>query len=541
MRTFFGRLLPPFPLIFPSIVSGVLITLCFPVVSWWWLCFVALAPVLIAVHRHRPTRHEAFRAGFLMGASCYFSMLWWIAKLIPSAGVTVPWLMTPALTILVFYLALYPAFFLLLLGAVSNWRYASSFLAAPAIWVLFELARARGELAFPWGSLGYTLTEAPVLTQVASITGMLGLSFLIVLVNILVSGVFAARRASGRVLSVAGLLVVVMAWWYSGTTMLENFDEAVAADSTATTVKVAIVQPNVDLAVKWKPEFKDSTFRLIERLTNEAASKGVDMIFFPETSAPVYIDHPRYKSYRQWLDRIARSSRTPFYIGFLDYREDGPDAEPRSYNSSGLFMPDGSLHKYDKMHLLPFGEALPLAWKYRWLRNINFGQANWEPGPKRRPIDAGPVSFTSLICFEAVFPYLCRRGVRDGSELLVNITNDGWFSDTPGPYQHAQMAVMRSVEFRRYLLRSANTGVSFVVDPAGRVVDEVGLLEEGMIIADITPRTDLTPYARYGDWPIAILSAVLFLIALAARAPRVGYDDLDDGSQPDEPLIRIRE
>ncbi len=140
-----------------------------------------------------------------------------------------------------------------------------------------------------------------------------------------------------------------------------------------------------------------------------------------------------------------------------------------------------------------------------------------------------------------MFPYLCRRGVRDGSEMLVNITNDGWFSDTPGPYQHAQMAVMRSVEFRRYVLRSANTGVSFVVDPAGRVVDRVGLFEEGIMIADITPRTDLTLYARYGDWPIAILATVLFFIALAARAPRIGYDDIDDGPESDEPLIRVRQ
>lgn len=538
MRSFLGRILPPLPLIFPSIVSGVLVTLCFPVVSWWWLSFVALVPALAAVLHYRPTRREAFRAGFLMGAVCYFTMLWWIVKLIPSADVTIPWLMTPALILLVLYLALYPAFFLLLLAAITNWRYASAFVAAPAIWTLCELARSRGELAFPWGSLAYTLTDVPALTQVASVTGLLGISFLIVLVNVLLSGVIAARRASGRVLSVAGLLAVSTAWWMFGAATLDTYDGSVAGDSTSATVKVAVAQPNVDLAVKWKPEFKDSTFRLIEKMMREASSQGAEIAFFPETSATVYVDHPRYQSYRAWLDRIARGLRTPFFIGFLDYRREGTDAEPNSFNSSGLFMPDGSLQKYDKIHLLPFGEALPLAWKFRWLRKINFGQANWEPGPKRDPIDAGGLKFTPLICFESVFPYLCRRGVRDGSQLLVNITNDGWFSDTPGPYQHAQMAILRSVEFRRYVVRSANTGVSFVADPAGRVVARLGLFEEGILFADVTPRDDLTLYARFGDWPIAILCVALLLIALVARAPVVGYDDEHDEGD-DEPLIRF--
>lgn len=543
MRSIIGRWLPPLPLVFPSILSGVMITLCFPVVSWWWLCFVALVPVLVAVLKYRPTRREAFRAGFLLGASCYFTMLWWIVKLIPSADVTIPWLMTPALILLVVYLALYPAFFLLLLSAVTNWRYGSVFVAAPALWALLELARSRGELGFPWGALGYAVTDVPVLTQLASVTGLLGLSFAIVLVNVSVSGLVAARRASGRVLSAAALLSVLLAWWYFGTTSLERYDRAAAADSTGTAkVRVAVVQPNVDLDVKWKPEFKDSTFRLIDRLATEAAAGGSQLTFFPETAATIYIDHPRYAVYRRHLESIVRRTHTPLFIGILDYRYDGPNGELDSYNSSALFMPDGSVQKYDKHQLLPFGEALPLAWKFRWLQRINFGQANWAPGRLRSPLDAGVVKFTPLICFESVFPYLCRHGVEEGSQLLVNITNDGWFSDTPGPHQHAQMAIMRSVEFRRWLVRSANTGISFIVDPAGRVVESLGLFKEGIIFADVTPRNDVTVYARWGDWLIAVVAVVFLVVALFSRATRVGHDDDDDDADggPADPLIRSR-
>jgi apolipoprotein N-acyltransferase len=526
--------------VFPSVVSGVLVTLCFPVVSWWWLCFVALVPVLVAVLRVRPSPADTFRAGFLVGLSCYFSMLWWIAKLVPAADVTIPWLMTPALILLVLYLALYPAFFLLLLRGLTKWRYSAVFLSAPAVWALLELARSRGELGFPWGLLGYALTGVPELTQAASVAGVVGVSFLVVLANVLISGVVAARRSSGRVLSATGLVLLALAWWYGGSLALERFDET--KDAGGATVTVGVVQPNVDLAVKWRPEFKDSTFRLIERLTKEAASRGAQVVFFPETAATVYIDHPNYRKYRDWLMRVAREAGVPLFIGFLDYRpaeNAAPGREPDSFNSSGLFTPDGRLLKYDKVHLLPFGEALPLAWKFRFLRKIDFGQANWEPGKWRDPIAADSVAFTPLICFESVFPDLCRRGVGDGSELLVNITNDGWFSDTPGPYQHAQMAVLRSVEFRRYLVRSANTGVSFVVDPAGRIVDRVGLFEEGLIVADVTPRDDLTVYARWGDWPLAALAALLIVFALLARPPHVGYDDALETDE-EEPLIRVR-
>jgi len=515
MASFSRKFLPPLSLVFPAFASGVLITLCFPVVNWWWLSFVALVPILVAAHRRRATPKESFRAGFLMGFACYVTMLWWIVDLVPSADVTIPWLMTPALILLVVYLALYPAFFMLIVSSVSRWRTASVLVAAPGAWALTELARSRGELAFPWGSLGYALTYRPELTQFASVAGVVGLSFVIVFVNVLVAGVFTNRRVVARALCLAAAVAVVALLWNRGAVAIERVD----ADRGAT-VRVAVVQPNVDLAVKWEPEFKDSTFRLIDRLAREAAAGGAEVSFFPETSAPVYIDNPRYAQYREQLVKVVEETQRPLFIGFLDYRYEGPDRVLDIFNSSGLFTPDGRLQKYDKSHLLPFGEALPLAWRFRWLQKINFGQANFQPGTRTKPIDEGRFTFTPLICFESVFPYLCRRGVLNGSEMFVNITNDGWFSDTPGPFQHAEMAVMRSVEFRRYLLRSANTGVSFVVDPAGRIVSRLGLFEEGIVYADVAPRDGLTVYARYGDWIAGVASVVFIVLAFLVRGRR---------------------
>ena len=513
LKSFLVRLLPPLPLVFPSLLSGVLLTLCFPVVSLGPVSFLALSPMFAAMLRHRPTRREAYRAGFLMGFACYVTMLWWIVKLIPSADVTIPWLMTPALIALVLYLSLYPAFHLLIVAAVSRWRLIPFLLAAPAAWALLEVVRSRGELAFPWGVLGYSLSDHPAFMQTADVWGSFGLSFMVVLVNALAAGCAGARtpRAKAWCGLCAGLVAGAM--WLQGDRRIQE-----VRAQTGPTVRVALAQPNIDLAVKWKPEFKDSTFSLIERQSIEAAELGADIIIFPETAAPVYIENSPAR--KQRLIDLARALQTPVYIGFLDHRFDGPKNTLNIYNSSGLFRADGSIDKYDKRHLLPFGEALPLGERYRWIQKINFGQANFQPGPSRAPLSQDGLSFTPLICFESVFPDLCRDGVAAGTELFVNITNDGWFGDTPGPHQHAQMAILRAVEFRRWLVRSANSGVSMVVDPAGDVVASIGLYKEGILTYDVALLSGRTFYARFGDTPLLAGGTLLLIVGwLLGRRP----------------------
>ena len=505
MRSFFARLLPPRPLILPAVISGILVTLSFPVVSFDWLIFVALVPVMAAIQLQRPGRRDAYKAGFLFGASCYLSMLWWIVKLIPSADVTIPWLMTPALVLLVLYLSIYPAFFFLLTGAMTRYRFAAFAVLAPALWTLFEVVRARGELAFPWGSLGYALSDTPSLMQLAAVGGLPMLTFFVVVVNVLLSGLFAVRNPIGKGACLVAAAVIAVTVWTNGNDTVRNFNT-----HSGPPLRVAIVQPNVDLTVKWKPEFRDSTLRLIERLAGEAAEEGADLIIFPETSAPVYIE--ANKLYKPTLSIAAHTLGIPIFIGFLDHRYDGPDHKVNIYNSSGVFVPDGSIHKYDKNHLLPFGEALPGSKRFRWLRRVDFGQANFQPGPAREPLPTGPAKITPLICFESVFPELCASGVADGSELLVNITNDGWFGDTPGPFQHAQMSILRAVEFRRYLVRAANTGVSMIVSPTGEVIARLGLDEEGIIMREIAALDGRTFYSRNGDRTM-IIAAVLLALA----------------------------
>ncbi len=502
MKWLARRILPPFPLILPSVLSGVLVTLCFPLTSLGPVAFLALAPMFVALLRHRPGRMESFRAGFLAGSASFITMLWWIVKLIPTAGVTIPWLMTPALVVLVLYLALYPAFFALILASLTRWRLVAFVVAAPATWAILEVARSRGELAFPWGVLGYSLTDQPALLQTAEFAGVFGVSFLIVLVNALVAGSVAARGPRAKAWCGVFAGCVAGGMWLYGAHAIDTF--RLAPDRS---IRVALAQPNIDLALKWKPEFKDSTFALIEKQAVEARAEDVDMVIFPETSAPMYIENSPVDKLR--LVDLARALETPIYIGFLDHRFDGPARALNTYNSSGLIRADGSIDKYDKRHLLPFGEALPLAWRYRWIRKIDFGQANFQRGPRRVPLSGDGVVFTPLICFESVFPDLCRDGVREGAELFVNITNDGWFGDTPGPHQHAQMAIVRAVEFRRWLVRSANSGITMVVAPSGEVTQSLDLYNEALLIADVGLRSGETFYARHGELPLMLACLAL--------------------------------
>jgi apolipoprotein N-acyltransferase len=514
MKQFLRKWLPPLPLILPACLSGLLLTGAFPPFALGGLSFIALVPLLAALHKKRWSRGEGFRAGFLLGLVFFFTLLWWIAKLLPWANVTIPWLMTPALIIAVLYLSLYPAFFCLLLVTLGQGRRLAGFFLVPALWVLLELVRSRGEMGFSWGAIGYGLSRHVNFIQTVPWIGLFGLGFVLVVINYIFSLSLGARSRLQRTVPMAVGVVLVAALGLQGWFVTSSYREPENGEK----VTLAVVQPNVSLKVKWEPEFRDSTFSLIERLSRVAASAGPDMIIFSETTAPVYIHHE--EGVMERMVNLVEEIEIPIYVGFLDARYDGPNGELNIYNSSGVFTPGGKLLKYDKSHLLPFGESLPLSWKFRFIQKINFGQANFQPGRAAPPVRSGAGSFGSLICFESIFPELSRRYVQDGAEYLVNITNDGWFGSTPGPHQHAEMCILRSVETRRYLVRSANSGVSMVVDPLGRIVSELEMDREGMLIEKIERLKGQTFYVRAGEWPVLIVSLLFCIIGVVLA--RVG-------------------
>lgn len=498
--------LPPLRLLLPAVVSGVLLALAFPPTAWGFLSFVALAPMLVALGRGRFTPREYFRTGYSFGFAFFFVTLRWIVDLVPASSITIPWLMWPALALLVIYLSVWPGLCFLALRVLGRGGRLTVVLLLPALWYFSERLRSGSEFGFPWGIVGYSLAFDPAVLQLVAFIGIFGLGAVVVLVNALWSEALVSRTRLQRLLFLFAGAAVVIAATLGGRARIARFD-AKQGNKGRT---VVIVQPNIDLEIKWKKAYTDSTFRVIERMCHDAAPLDPALIIFPETAAPIYIRHD--KTHSGTLARIARDLETQIYIGFLDGRYDGPDDALRVYNSSGVFGyrgTPGGFEQYDKIHLLPFGEAVPYAWKFPFLSKLDFGQANFAPGPKRRPLPTDAGSIAPMICFESIFPDLARDAVANGADLLVNITNDGWFGDSPGPVQHNAMAIPRAVENGRYLVRSSNTGISMVVDPAGRIVTSLGLFEKGIVAARIRPGKGRTFYTRFGDGPATVVAFLM--------------------------------
>jgi apolipoprotein N-acyltransferase len=345
-----------------------------------------------------------------------------------------------------------------------------------------------------------------MLLQTASFLGLFGLGMLIVLVNMVWSQAFLAKSRRSRFqLGLLGAIFLLALAVY-GQLRISKFESHAPVPETT----VAIAQPNVDLRLKWDPAFTDSTFRLIERFCREADRSGAEIVVFPETCAPVYI---KYKpNYMNHISLLAEELDLGIYIGFLDGRHEGPNDSLWVYNASGLFDKNHVFGQYDKTHLLPFGEAIPFAWKYPSWGKLDFGQANFHPGPERPPVPSRVGAIGAMICFESIFPDLARDHVRRGAEVLLNITNDGWFGLTPGPYQHNDMAILRAVENHRYLVRSSNTGISMFVDPMGQVVSSLGLRVDGILMGSIRPIQKTTFYTRFGDTPVLIAALLMIVV-----------------------------
>ncbi len=501
MRLLNYKILPPRAAVLPAVLSGILFAAAFPPLSVDITIFFALVPLHLALFRNELNRQQAFRLGMLFGLVYFFLLLWWVKALLPSANATVPWLMIPAMIVLVFYLSLYPALYCVLLRCLSGGKRAAAMIIAPSLWTFFEIFRSSGEMGFPWGILGYGISSRLFSVQIASYVGVFGLGWIIASVNIIFTSALLQKTITRKFLLTAAGLTVIFGNNILGRSMIENFDRQVAADS----LKIAVIQPGIDLSNKWDPLFADSIFTLTERLCRDNARFDPELFVFPETSAPVYMLYDMKSRIR--MSRLSSELGIPIFIGFLDGKRD-KRGDLNIYNAAGLFDENGVLaSQYAKIHLLPFGEALPLSSRFHFLRKINFGQANFQPGDSGPPIVFRDYFFGPLICFESIFPGLSRSLVSEGAAFLVNITNDGWFGDTPGPFQHAEMCLMRAVENRRALVRSANTGISMIVDPLGRITASMGLNEEGSLVESIPVVKKKSFYTKHGDLPVWLVLA----------------------------------
>lgn len=470
----------------------------------------------------KPAARAVRLAPWLTGMAFYALAFWWIVR-VPVSAMTVPWLIYPALLALGLYLGLYVAFFGWLVRFIRRRLGWSVLVTAPFAWAAAEWLKSSGELGCPWANLGTSLAEQPAWIQMASVIGAPGLSIWIVAVNALAASAILARGWPSRALRglAAVALVAAPVWWGTG---------RLASAKTVPLARVAIVQPNVGSHEKWVPAMQDSVVTRIARLTRAAAALTPKpaVIIWPETALPFYVRLEPAKL-RRLLD-LARETRVPILAGYPDARLDAHGGV-LTHNAAGLVLPTGSIAgQYEKVHLVPFGERVPFQGLFPFLGKIDLGQAEWTPGT--RPVvfsRAGP-TFGVLICFESIFPGHTRRYALEGAQYLVNITNDEWFGRTAGPIQHADLAILRSVELGLGLARCANTGVSMLIDPYGRVEVRTPLFTEVLLAGDVKAGIGPTLFAEWGDWLTALsLALMLVLVAVAWFRPHEASHEIDSG------------
>ncbi|MEW6352033.1 MAG: apolipoprotein N-acyltransferase [Thermodesulfobacteriota bacterium] len=475
--------------------SGLLLASAFPRSGLDALAWVCLVPLLWALERCSGPPRAALVA-WVSGVVFFSVDLRWIYLTLVTHGHFSALVALVIFLVLVSFLALYFAGFGFGFAAFAS-RGWSPALAGPFLWVALEFLRTHLLSGFPWDLVGYSQAGHLSLLQVVDITGVYGVSWLVVLANVAVWEVVEslARRTRPSLTTPLFALAMLAAVLSYGHMRLSAPPEV---KQPSPMPKIAVIQGNIPQIDKWKLEAREATFRKYEQLAERTVGQGAELLVWPETSVPVLFGSPDPDQMRP--RELSLKLGVPMLIGAPSVVP--ADEQPRYYNSA--FLIDGlSLQaEYHKMHLVPFGEYTPLTWLIGWRRGLVVTRhANYSSGDHMTVMQSGTLPrFSVLICYEAIFPGLAREALHNGAQMLINITNDGWFGDSAAPYQHVRMARVRAVENRVSLIRCANTGISAVIDPRGRITHSIPLNTEGSFVADVPSEGPVGSfYSRYGD------------------------------------------
>jgi apolipoprotein N-acyltransferase len=458
---------------------------------------------------YRQPLSRAFALGLTSGAVYFAGTLYWITDVMAEYGGMHAVVAVLINALLIAYLSLFPALFAVIVARLTVSGGPGALLLAPLAWVATELGRTHLFTGFPWVLLGYSQVTVLPVAQFASVLGVYGLSALAATVSGAMAFAGVARHRRYLPLAAALAAVLGVAVWGSlrlGRNVLTREGDA---------IRVGLIQGNVDQADKWDEAKSVGIFAEYLRMTRQAIGLGADVVLWPESSTPFYFEENRPGADR--VKRLAREALVSILLG-SDQMERGAPA--KYYNSAFLVRPDGSVGGvYRKMHLVPFGEYVPLKRLLFFAAPLVQAVSDFSAGDSAVLLPVNGHLLSTSICYEIVYPDLVRRSVRAGSELLTTITNDAWFGRTSAPDQHFAQASMRAIENGRYLVRSANTGISGIVDPYGRVLEETGIFQPAVVVGEARFLRGLTMYSRVGD-VIAYVSALISLGALVLTRRR---------------------
>lgn len=507
-----------------AFLSAALQILIFPLPGLFWLSWVAFAPLIIALLRARtpstlqlhttspllPARPwQGFLLGYVNGIVWYAGTCYWVFETMHQYGGLSHVVALAVLLAFCCYVGLYHGLFGLLItltvGRSSSLR---ALAAAPFLWVAVELARTR-ITGFPWNLLGTVQVDNVPLTRVATIAGVYGLSFEIMLVNTAIAAAFLVRREKRKFLLIASL----------GAAVVLQTGRWLSVPSAATDHNALLVQQNIPIShgTAWTRDYFEGTLRDLSWISTRPPGIGTEqkfgLIVWPESPAPFFSNDPFFL---KALADVAQQTHTWMISGAIgiDSEHSTSGGESRAYNSALLVTPEGQITaRYDKVHLVPFGEYVPFRGMFPFMDMLTKEVGDFERGRSRVPFMAGDQKVGTFICYESIFPDEVRQFANQGAQVLVNISNDGWYGDSGAYAQHLQQTRMRAVENSRWLLSGTNTGVTASIDPFGRIAVRAERKIRTTILGPYTLSTETTFYTRHGDW-FAFLCVIITLVAI---------------------------
>ncbi|HUK46241.1 MAG TPA: apolipoprotein N-acyltransferase [Terriglobales bacterium] len=505
-----------------AITSAVLQVLIFPLPNLYVLCWIAVAPVLVALIRtRRPDTLQLQGAvkllpatplqGFVLGYACgilwYGGNCYWVYSTMKQyGGISAPGAFG-LLVLFCLYLGLYHGAFGLIIALLAKWSQRMALVLSPMVWVAVELARTRIS-GFPWDLLGTVQADNIPLAKISTVTGVYGVSLEIMIVNAAFAAAFLIQRSRRRSLLLAAVAAAV----------LLQIPRWFPAPKFPTDRAALLVQENVPVldGSDWTRQYFDDTLTDLTKLSLSPPGgepQHPDLIVWPESPAPFYSGDPLF---RTALSHIATTAHEWVVAGSIGVENAtvSPQQPTRIYNSAVLVSPSGDwIARYDKIHLVPFGEYVPFKDWLSFAGGLTKEVGDFSRGHSRWPLQAGDERLGIFICYESVFPDEVRQFSDKGAQVFVNISNDGWYGDSGAYAQHLKQARMRAIENERWLLRATNTGVTAAIDPDGRVAQTVPRKIRTALDASYALMDSKTFYTRHGDW-LAYLCAIISVVAI---------------------------
>jgi apolipoprotein N-acyltransferase len=486
---------------FLAVLSGLLLFLSFPKYGSGWLAWIAFIPLFFAL-RKAASIAQGLLLGFITGIVSYIGIIYWIAFVIINYGYLPLYLGIILMLLLACYLSTYIALFAS--GIVYFQDKIAIYLTAPVLWICLEYCKSYLLTGFPWENLGYSQYLNFYLIQFADIAGIFGLSFLIVIVNATIFEVINKKSRKEYVLAAVIFLILAGVYIYG----ICRLDQVNKAMQNAQGMEVSLIQGNIDQSIKWNENYQRETLNIYERLSLKNAPANGSFIIWPETAAPFSFQD--MNNLHDQVINLALATKSWLIFGSVSYLQ--KKGGKNYFNSAYLLSPSGEVKsKYDKVHLVPYGEYVPLRNIFPFIEKLTAGIGDFGTGAGYYPLSMNDKKIGILICYEAILPFAARMYKQRSVELLVNITNDAWFGTTSAPLQHFSMTIFRAVETRLFLVRAANTGISGIIDPSGKIIAETNIFQKDALKGYIKFVKIPTFYAEYGDLLVIVCFMLIIL------------------------------